>query len=204
MDKSKYLDILDGYIENKKRKKHSISTANFMEKYAPLIGVDPEKSYIAGLLHDIGKYQDKDRIVEMAESYDARGIEHINYFDFKKEHPFLLHGVASAEILLSTGIINDNELVLAISHHTTGGADISRLAKYTFISDFCEPMRKYKESKKVRNVLIKKKDFERAYFLSYYYLIESLIERKMEICIESIEGYNDSLIILKNKENSKQ
>jgi hypothetical protein len=53
----------------------------------------------------------------------------------------------------------------------------------------------------VRNILIKKKKFDQAYYYSYYYLIEGLIERKMEICIESIDGYNEALGLINNTQD---
>jgi putative nucleotidyltransferase with HDIG domain len=194
MDKTVYLDVLDRYIKNKKRKQHSISTALFMEKYSGMFGLDTGMSYIAGLLHDIGKSFDERQIIDLSVSFEKRKIDRIAYFDFKMKHPFLLHGVASAETLLREKVISEKNLVLAIAHHTTGGVDIPLLAKYTFLSDFCEPMRDMKESGIVRKMLIKKNDFNRAYYLTYHYLIESLLKRNMEICLESIDGYNESLV----------
>jgi predicted HD superfamily hydrolase involved in NAD metabolism len=199
-----YIKLLDKYIKNEKRKIHSISTAEFMKKHALKFGLDEQKSYKAGLLHDIGKYISDDDKLKLTESYSRRKIEKIRYLDFKKQNTFLLHGIASAEIVIKELAINDKELILAITHHTTGGAQIPELARYTFLCDFCEPLREYKESEIIRKILVKNQNFYKAYYYSYSFLLEDLIKRKSEICLESIEGYNEALsLYIKNKSKDK-
>jgi predicted HD superfamily hydrolase involved in NAD metabolism len=194
-----YIKILKKYLNDEKRINHSISTANFMKEHSQKFGIDPEKAYIAGILHDIGKNFQTKEIIQLAQSYQNRKITQIKYFDFKIKHPFLLHGVAGAEIMISELNIVDEELLSSAIHHTTGGVNIPDIAKFTFICDFCEPIREYKESKKVHKILTVKKDFYKSYFLTYFYLIEDLLERKLEICLESIDGYNDALNLLKSQ-----
>jgi predicted HD superfamily hydrolase involved in NAD metabolism len=190
------IDILYHYLKDRKRIKHSISTASFMSNYAKDFGIDEYKAYQAGIFHDIAKEFDSEKMIKYAESFQKRGIEEIKYFDFKKKNSFLLHGFAAAEIIYTDLKIDDIELLAAVAHHTTGGTNLSLLAKYTFICDFCEPERSYAESKKVEKTLIKKRNMPKAYFLTYCYLIESLLERKYEMCLESVDGYNESLKLL--------
>lgn len=189
-------EILNKYIKKTKRISHSISCANFMRKYAADFSIDPEKAYIAGLLHDLGKELPHEKILEFALSYSQRNYEKLEYLSFKKRHIFLLHGAASAELMIRELGINDPDILIAASHHTTGGFNIPKLAKYTFLADFCEPKRKYKHSKIVYKALIKENDFNKAYHLTYKYLIESLLVRNWEICPESIEGYNEALLLI--------
>jgi HD superfamily phosphohydrolase YqeK len=44
---------------NKDRYNHSISTAKFMKKYAECYNIDKGKAYIAGLLHDLARSEER-------------------------------------------------------------------------------------------------------------------------------------------------
>jgi len=191
MIKNKELKVvLKKYLIDKKRIIHSISTANFMEKNARIFNIDKNKAYTAGFLHDLAKDLKDDKLINLSESFMKRNIIKINYFDFKKEHPFLLHGVASSELIIRELSIYDKDLLEAVCAHTLGGEKISKLAMFTFISDFCEPRRNYVHAKVVQRMLIKEKKFNKAYFYSYFFLLYNLIRKQKEICPESIEGYN--------------
>lgn len=191
---NKYLELLKKYIKKSKRLSHSVSCANFMKKYAQIFDIDPDKAYVCGLLHDIGKEIEPERMLKLAGEYNNRNVEKIEFYDFKKRHIFLLHGNVSSEIMIRELNIQDKEILISASHHTTGGTNLSKLAKFTFLSDFCEPDRKYKPSKIVYNTLIKEKNFNKALFLTYKFVINNLLEKNWEICPESIEGYNEALL----------
>ncbi|OHD11215.1 MAG: hypothetical protein A2Y34_11840 [Spirochaetes bacterium GWC1_27_15] len=191
-----YKEIIKNYIKDKKRLKHSISTGLYMQKNAKLFEIDEEKAYIAGLLHDIGKELSKEEIINLALDFEKRNIYEIKHFSFKKRHSFLLHGVASAEIMIRDLGITDTDILIASICHTTGGINLSLLAKYTFLSDFCEPLRDFKEAKIIHKYLVKEKNFNKAYFYTYNYVIRHLLKREVEICVESIDGYNEALRLL--------
>ncbi|MCK4799252.1 MAG: bis(5'-nucleosyl)-tetraphosphatase (symmetrical) YqeK [Spirochaetes bacterium] len=184
---------------NKEKINHSISTAYFMKKHAKTFNINQEKAYIAGLLHDIAKQFSYDEIIKLSTSFKERNLDTINYFDFKKKHPILLHGAASSEIMITEFNIKDIDILEASNHHTTGGKNISRLSKYTFLCDYCEPFRTHRYSKKVYKILINEKNFEKAYFYTYVYLIKRLIKKHKIICHESIDGYNEALKLFKKK-----
>ena len=191
-------DAFNKYVKNKKRKKHCISTANFMKKYANYFGINEEKAYISGLVHDIGKELSDEKILELTLSFQKRDLIEIKFFDFKKRYPFLLHGVASAEIMISELDITDISLLSAAIFHTTGGTNLDKLSKFTFLADFCEPTRAFNEAKIVEKIITKKYDFEKAYFFTYQYILIDLAKRMVEICPDSIEGYNEALSLIKN------
>lgn len=184
--------LLLNYLSNK-RVKHSISTADFMKKHAASFGFDEEKSYLAGLLHDLAKELPEDEIIKLSESFVNRTLFELQYFNFKKQHPFLLHGVASAELMIRDLNINDIELLKASCHHTTGGINLSAFCKYTYLCDFCEPQRKHSSSKKIRKILIKEKNLDKAYLYTYIYVFKWLLKQKKVICPESIDGYNEAV-----------
>jgi len=192
-----YEVIFEKYVKSKKRKKHCVSTALFMKKYARHFGINEESAYLSGLIHDLGKELSVEEILEFSDSFIKRGLFEVKYVDFKKRFPFLLHGVASAEIMISELGISNISLLSSAVFHTTGGVNLDKLSKFTFLADFCEPTREFKEAKIVHKLITKKRDFDRAYFFSYRFIIEDLIRRMVEICPDSIEGYNEALSFVK-------
>jgi len=189
-----YEDILNKYLTNTKRIAHSISTGLFMRQYADIPEVNPEIAYVTGTLHDLAKELPNDKMIRLSTTMRDRGLYKIDYFDYKVSNPNLLHGVAATEILYSELGIKDIEILEAIAHHTTGGANLSMLSKYTFMSDFIEPLRDYKDAIKIRTVFIKERNFQKCLFLSYLSLLENLVDKKRNICLESVEGYNECLL----------
>jgi predicted HD superfamily hydrolase involved in NAD metabolism len=168
-----------------------------MKKYAECYNIDKGKAYIAGLLHDLAKEFSSAEILKLSTKFKKRKICNIEYFDFKKKHAFLLHGAAAAEIMYTELKIKDPEILQAVVHHTLGGKNLSILSKFTFMADYCEPLRDYKLSKDIYNMLVKEKDFNKAYFYTYVYLIERILKKENYICLESIDGYNDALMYYK-------
>ena len=185
--------ILKKYLTNEKRISHSISTAIFMKNYAGFFNIDPEKAYYAGLYHDIAKDIEISEIIFLAKEFIKRDIFEIKYFDFKIKNPVLLHGVASAEILMREHNITDEEILISVCQHTTGGNNLPKLAQFTYLADYCEPLRKYSDSVKIRKFLTKEKKFYKAYYFSYNFIISHLLEKNRLICQESIDGYNEAL-----------
>ena len=193
------IDFLKKYIKNDKRLIHSYSVAEHMKEHAAYFGIDAEEAYTAGIFHDIAKEFSDETLIELSENFIARNIFKINYFPFKKKMPFLLHGTAGAEILLKEYGLENKNILEAIIHHTTGGEKISLLAKYTFIFDYCEPLREDPDSVKIYHLLVKQKCFDEAYFMTYKSMLKYFISKKILICLESINGYNEALELLANK-----
>lgn len=192
------IELLKKYIHNKDRLLHCISTAENMARYSDLFNIDYDTAYFCGLYHDLAKEMSPQEMLELAESFIKRDIVPIAYLDFKRNTPTLLHGVASAELLLREFTDIPKDRIAAICSHTLGGQKLSRLAKYMFMFDFCEPRRRYKEAHKVFNILIKEKDFDKAYLATYAYQIKDLLDKKKNICPESIEGYNEAIAYAKS------
>lgn len=192
------IKILKKYLKSKIRIDHSISTASFMKKYAKQFNINQDYAYYAGLFHDLAKEISDNKIIELTESFIERNIINIKYYDYKKKHPVLLHGVASAEIILNMYGIDNKEILEAICNHTCGGNDLSDLSIFTFISDFCEPLRKYPPSRKIYKIIVKEKKLYKAYLYTYIYLIKRLLIKKKIIVPDSIDGYNYALRLYKD------
>jgi len=188
-----YKDFLKNYLSDK-RINHSVSTAKLMQKYADFFKINSEKAYISGILHDTARELPDKEIIKLAKKFIKRKVCKINYMKFKLNHPHLLHGVASAELMISKLKIQDGEILEAACYHTLGGKHLTNLAKLTFISDYCEPLRNNSASRKVLKILIKEKNFNKAYFYTYHFLLKYLLYKNKIICPESIEGYNEAIL----------
>lgn len=95
-----------------------------------------EKAMIAGMLHDCAKCMDNEEKLWICDKYK------ISYSKLEKENAFLLHGKVGAHIAKYEFDIEDEDILNAITWHTTGRPGMSLLEKIVFIADYIEPMRR--------------------------------------------------------------
>lgn len=113
--------------------------AKTAEKLGKRYNIEPNKAYIAGLLHDIGKEIPNEEALIMCNELG------IKLLDMEKENPHILHGYIGAEIAKDLFGIKDDNILNAIRYHTTGRKNMSQLEKVVFIADKIEPQRKNQE-----------------------------------------------------------
>ncbi len=94
-----------------------------------------KRAETAGLLHDCAKCMDNDKKLHLCDQ------NHIPYSNFEAGHPYLLHGKVGAHIARTKFGIQDEDILQAITWHTTGRPDMSLLEKIIFIADYIEPSR---------------------------------------------------------------
>lgn len=117
---------------DEKRYNHSLGVAYTASCLAMKYDVDINKAYLAGILHDCAKNLSDDKRLELAQRYD------IFVSKVEKENPFLLHGKIGALIAKKKFKIEDEDILNAISFHTTGRPSMSTLEKIIYISDYIE------------------------------------------------------------------
>lgn len=142
-----------------KRYKHTQGVAQESIQLAKRYGVDSDKAYIAGLLHDCAKcFTDEEKLL-LCDKYG------LILDDILKSQPDLTHSFLGAKIAREEYGINDNEILDAIAYHTTGRPNMSLLEKIVFIADYIEPNREYFEGlDKVRDLAYK--DIDKAIIYS--------------------------------------
>jgi predicted HD superfamily hydrolase involved in NAD metabolism len=153
------IDKIDEYMEyelTEKRIRHTEGVVETAVALAKKLGADPDKALIAAKCHDICRKWDDERMnafVTLNQLGDAY-IDNIN----------LSHSKAAAHVAKVAFGISDEDILNAISYHTTGRAGMSLLEKIIFIADATEPNRDYPGVEALREAL--EEDIDKACLLS--------------------------------------
>lgn len=126
----------------KERYHHTVGVAYTAMSMAMKYNPQPDnnefmiKAEIAGLLHDCAKCMDNDKKIRICNK------NQISYSKIEAENPYLLHGKIGAYIARKEFDILDEDILNAITWHTTGRPDMSLLEKIIFVADYIEPSRR--------------------------------------------------------------
>lgn len=126
-------DIRDNLSQD--RFKHSVGVANTAVEMAKTFNVNPNKAYLAGILHDCAKNLDDIELFTICAEND------VNVTQIEQKKPFLLHAKAGVIVAKEKYNITDQEVLDAIRWHTTGRANMNDLEKIIFTADYIEPNR---------------------------------------------------------------
>ncbi|MBR1599038.1 MAG: bis(5'-nucleosyl)-tetraphosphatase (symmetrical) YqeK [Lachnospiraceae bacterium] len=118
-----------------KRFEHSIGVEYTAGTMAFIYGYDVNKALIAGLLHDCAKYVPGDKKITKCLK---RGL---SVSDYERKNPELLHAKLSAAYAKEKYGVADEDILSAITWHTTGKPGMSLLDKIIYIADYIEPNR---------------------------------------------------------------
>lgn len=124
---SKYLD--------EDRMAHTIGVSFTSAALAMAHGYDISDAQLAGLLHDCAKCIPNKKKLKLCSQHK------VPVSDFEQEHPFLLHAKLGAYIAREKYDVRNEEILSAITYHTTGKPAMSPLEKIIYIADYIEPMR---------------------------------------------------------------
>ena len=98
--------------------------------------VDIDKALYAGLLHDCAKCISDNNKLKLCKKYG------LIVTATEQNNPGLLHAKLGAYLAKEKYKIDDNDIIHAISSHTTGRPGMSDLEKIIYIADYIEPGRK--------------------------------------------------------------
>ena len=108
-------------------------------------GADETDAARAGLLHDITKALDGPRQLTLAGEYG------IILNAFQQKYPKTLHALTGS--LVAERLFGENQAVVdAIRHHTTGKADMTLLEKIIYVADYMEPNRDFPGVEELRRL----------------------------------------------------
>ena len=181
-----YTEILKWLKDNlnEKRYIHTLGTADCAKELAKQFGLNEDKAYLAGLLHDCAKCFPNEELLDIIHKHlDVEECEMLNYKT--------LHAPVSAYIAETEFGITDKEILSAIRWHTLGKLDMSDFEKIVFIADKIEPNTRDKEySDKIRELIAQENGLNKALLKCYKETIKSLVKRDLKICLLTIEIYN--------------
>ena len=125
---------------------HSIGVEYTAASMAFVYGASVEKARIAGILHDNAKCIPTDEKLRKAEKFG------LPISKSERKNPDLLHGKLGAYYARTKFDVTDEEILSAITWHTTGHPCMTLLDKIIFVADYIEPNRKMiKELPEIRH-----------------------------------------------------
>lgn len=178
------IDEVEKYLQDvlpKNRYEHTIRVGILAEELAKSYGLDPEKAYLTGILHDVGKKRE----AELLEKYDISSI--VPDEDLDKYFP-ILHSPLGAFEAKEKFAIDDKEMLDAICYHTTGRSNMSTLEKIIYVADSCEPCRQGDFVDEVRQVAFENLDLAILKIMDFSLM--TCIERKRVIHPLTVEARN--------------
>ena len=123
-------------LMNPNRVAHVLGCRDCAVELARLYGENEVDAARAGLLHDITKAIDGPLQLTLCAEYG------MILDTFSKAYPKTLHALTGS--LVARRVFGENEnVVSAICHHTTGRADMTLLEKIIYIADYVEPNRDF-------------------------------------------------------------
>ena len=97
--------------------------------------LDEDRAAKAGLMHDLAKFFSPPKLLKIASKAN------IPIDEVCQNYPHLLHAEVGAVVARQEFGVEDPEIIAAISNHTLGAPQMSRLSCVVFVADVLEPNR---------------------------------------------------------------
>ncbi len=167
------------------RYEHSLGTAECAKELAKRFGLDEEKAYFTGLIHDCAKCLPKNETEEIIKNY-------LNLEEGELCSPKTHHAPVGAYVAKKEFGIEDEEILSAIRWHTIGKVNMTNFEKIIFLADKIETRTRPCEiCEPIRAAL--NESLDSALLLCYKNTIKSLVDRELRICTATIDIYNSLL-----------
>lgn len=165
---------------------HSLCVADCAVELAELYGVDKDKAFIAGLLHDITKNENRDIQLQRLEKSG------IILNQLEKANHKLYHSMSGSIFIRTELGIDDEDIINAVRYHTTGRAGMSVLEKVIYIADYISAERDYPDVETMR--ALAKVSLEKASLFSLRYSLTDLSANERIIHPDSLAFYNELIL----------
>jgi len=172
---------------NSERYEHSIGTAECAYALAEKYGLDKEKAYFCGLIHDCAKCIPISDLKSMIGTCS-------DLCDGELANPKTYHAPAGAILAKEKFSVDDKEILSAIRWHTLGKDNMSDFEKIIFLADKIENKTRPEEwTSPIKKVLEEENGLNKALLICYKNTIKSLLDRNLAICKTTIDIYNKLL-----------
>lgn len=121
-----------------KRYEHTLSVTYTAANLAAVHGGDVHKALVAGMLHDCAKCLSHKKQMALC----VKSHVQLSELEAEENSP-LIHAKAGSVLAKEEYGITDEDILNAISYHTTGRPQMSPLEKIIYIADYIEPGRKH-------------------------------------------------------------
>ncbi len=164
---------------NPNRVRHVLGCRDTAVALAKRWGANETDAARAGILHDITKAIDGPLQLTLCQAYGKI------LSDFSRRYPKTLHALTGS--LVAQRIFGENEAVVsAIEHHTTGKANMNLLETIIYVADYMEPNRDFPGVEKLRELAFS--DIQAALKLGLEMTLEHLKRQGSEVSPESREA----------------
>ena len=186
MEIERYKEWLKANL-SEERFEHSLGTADTAAELAERFGLDKEKAYLCGLIHDCAKCfpngELKDTICNCSDLCEG-----------ELDNPKTYHAPAGAILAKQEFGICDEEILSATRWHTLGKPEMTDFEKIIFLADKIESRTRPAEYiEPIRKVLDEENGLNKAILICYANTIKSLVDRNLKICKTTIDIYNKLL-----------
>ena len=172
---------------NDERYRHSLGTAESARELAKRYGLDEDRAYFCGLIHDCAKCLPKDELKQMI-------CNCTDLCEGEAENYKTLHAPAGAVLAKKEFGVCDEEILSAIRWHTLGKKDMTDFEKIIYLADKIENETRPSEwTAPIKEALNSEDGLNKALLICYGNTIKSLVDRNLKICSTTIELYNKLL-----------
>ena len=170
---------------NEKRQKHVKGVVKTAIELAEIYGEDIDKAKLAAVCHDMYRWVKDEKL--------ARYVDSLGLGEKYKTSPNLAHSKLAACIVKRDYDVDDEDIINAISFHTTGRYGMSKLEQIIYLADAIEPNRSYPNVDELRK--ISKNNLALACLTSLKSTVSFLESQGKEIDYDTLEAvrYFESL-----------
>ena len=183
------IDFLKNWLKtnlSQERYEHSIGTAECAEILADKFGLDKEKAYFTGLIHDCAKCMQKEELLSI--------LSNVTLVEGELENSKTYHAPAGAYVAKTEFGVTDEEILSAIRWHTIGKLNMTLFEKLIFLADKIEIRTRPAEYREpITKLLDEENGLDKALLLCYKNTIKSLVDRELTICTATVDIYNELL-----------
>lgn len=165
-----------------KRFRHSMNVMERAVFLARIVGADPAKAELAGLLHDVEKNTEPKILLQKLQNSDIL----FSYADALL--PQLWHAPAGMLFVRDKLGIRDPDVLNAIRYHTTGRKDMSPLEKAVYLADLTSADRDFPDAGHVRR--LSEEDPDGAMLYSLQFILGDMLRQGKILHPDSLECYN--------------
>ena len=166
------------HIGRRHRYAHTLRVARLAARLARRHGEDAARARIAGLLHDVARLYDAERLTRECED---RGL----LLDaFERRNPIVLHARLGAELARESFGIDDPGVLSAIRRHTVAAPGMSRLDTILYLADALEPGRLFEKREALEALAFE--DLESAMSAVLRSSVDYLRERGLELAPQTL------------------